>query len=206
MPTHIVVATSDSAFRRLFNELGHDCRWIDRGNQAVELCQAAWPDLLVVDANLPDMSGLDVATAVCRLRAIPIVLISRPDVALSGAGAEHILAHLVQPVSKADLQAAIAVAMRCFHQLRSAREENERLRLELEDRKLVEKAKGLVMRYCQLDEQEAYARLRRTATDTNRKLVEVSRTVLTAGEVFSSLEHPNRTVHSNVHGTRYASV
>ena len=75
-----------------------------------------------------------------------------------------------------------------FGQFESARKEAADLRQALEERKLIERAKGLVMRYGGLDEREAYRRLRRLASDQNRKLVEVAQAVLTAGEVFHQLE------------------
>jgi hypothetical protein len=100
----------------------------------------------------------------------------------------YVLACLLKPVKEADLGAAIVVARRRFEEFESLRREAAQLRQALEDRKLIERAKGLVMRYAGLDEQEAFRRLRKLASDRNRKLVEVAQDILAAGEVFQQME------------------
>jgi response regulator NasT len=99
-----------------------------------------------------------------------------------------VFACLLKPLKEADLTVAVVVALRQFEQLESAQKEAADLRKALEDRKLTERAKGLLMRYAGVGEEEAYRRLRKLASDQNRKLVEVAQAVLAAGEVFRQME------------------
>src|SRR5205085_10279970 len=90
----------------------------------------------------------------------------------------------------ADLGAAIAVTMCRFERLESLRKEAADLRQALEDRKLIERAKGLVMRCAGVSEEDAYRRLQSLACNQNRKLVEVAQMILSVEEVF---QQPERT-------------
>src|SRR5262249_18503968 len=131
------------------------------------------------------------AEEICRERPIPIILVPEgPDVGALERALDnpYILACLFQPVKEADLEAAIALAVRRFEWIESSRIEITDLRKALEDRKVIERAKGLVMRYAGQDEQEAFRRLRRVASDRNRKLVEVAQNVVVAAEVFQEIE------------------
>jgi response regulator NasT len=98
------------------------------------------------------------------------------------------MAYLIKPVSQADVEAAIALAMRRFEQFQAVRREAADLRQALEDRKVIERAKGIVMRRLAVNEDEAYRRLRKLGNDHNLKLVDVARTILQADEVFEALE------------------
>jgi response regulator NasT len=92
------------------------------------------------------------------------------------AGAECIFGYLVKPIKEADLPPAIAVAMRRFEQFRAVQQEATDLRQALEDRKLAERAKGVLMRRAETDEADAYRQ--KLATDRRCKLVEAARWVL----------------------------
>ena len=95
---------------------------------------------------------------------------------------------LSKPVKPADLASAVALAVRRFAQFAACREEAESLRRTLEERKLIEQAKGVVMRRSRLDEAEAYRRLRKLSSNRNQKLADVAQTVLTAEATFGLLE------------------
>jgi response regulator NasT len=98
------------------------------------------------------------------------------------AEADHIMAYLVKPIKQGDLGPAIALAMRRFEQFEQLRQEAADLRQALEDRKLIERAKGILMRRASLDEPTAFRRLQKTASDKNLKLVDVARMIVTAEE------------------------
>ena len=94
------------------------------------------------------------------------------------------MGYLVKPIKQADLEPAIALAVRRFEQFEALRKEAADLRQALEDRKIIERAKGMLMKKVGLDEQEAFRRLQKMAMDKNRKLVEVAQMVLTAEQAF----------------------
>ena len=116
------------------------------------------------------------------------------------AEADHILAYLVKPIKQADLEPAIAIATRRFEQFQALRKEAADLRQALEDRKLIEKAKGLLMKRAGLDENEAFRRLQKLASERNRKLVEVAFMILTAEEAYQPVDHDREKDHP---GTRH---
>ena len=101
--------------------------------------------------------------------------------ALRARRGDHILAYLVKPTKQADLEAAIAIAMQRFEQFQALRKEAADQRQALEDRKVIERAKGLLMKKAGLDEEEAFRRLQKLARDRNQKLAEVARVII-AGE------------------------
>ena len=94
------------------------------------------------------------------------------------------MAYLVKPIKQADLEPAIALAIRRFEQFQQLRQEADDLRQALEDRKVIERAKGVLMKKAQLDEQEAFRRLQKLARDKNKKIVEIARSILLAEEAF----------------------
>ena len=99
-----------------------------------------------------------------------------------------IFSYLLKPITERDLGPAIAVAWRQWEQFQALRQEAEGLRVALEDRKVIERAKGIVMRRLGVPEAEAYRRLRRYSSDHNKKLSEVAQQVIGAEAVFEELD------------------
>jgi response regulator NasT len=173
----------------LLQRLGHRVVTAGSGRQLVEQCRLLHPDLIITDIKMPDLDGIDAAVQVNADKPVPVILVSGYHDAglLERAGADHIMAHLIKPVCQGDVEAAIALAMRRFEQFQAVRREVADLRQALEDRKVIERAKGIVMRRLSLNEDEAYRRLRKLGNDHNLKLVDVARTILQADEVFETL-------------------
>jgi response regulator NasT len=192
----VIVADDDPALHPFYQQalarLGHQVCLALTGQQLVEQCRLLCPDLVIAGVKLADLDGT-AAEEICRDRPTPIILVSggQDTDALARALANpYILACLFKPVREADLKAAIAVTMPRFEQLESVRKEAAGLQQALEDRKLIERAKGLVMRHAGVDEEEAYRRLQNLACNQNRKLLEVAQALLFAEEVF---QPPQRT-------------
>jgi two-component system, response regulator PdtaR len=170
-------------FATILPHLGHHVVVIaSNGRELVEACRTTRPDLLIVDIKMPEMDGIDAAAEICREEPLPVILVSAyhdPEL-VERAGADHILAYLVKPIKQADLEPAIAIAMRRFQQFQQLRQETTDLRQALEDRKVIERAKGVLMKRVRLDEQAAFRRLQKLASQQNLKLIEVARIILTA--------------------------
>ena len=191
----IAVADDERDMRMFFQELlpplGHDVVAVtETGRQLVEQCRAMHPDLVITDVKMPDMDGLAAASAVNRDGQVPVILVTAyQDVdIMASAGATPIMACLTKPVKPVDLQAAISLAVQRFKQFRQVGEEAAGLRQALEYRKVLERAKGVVTRRLLLDEEEAFRRLRRLASNGNRKLVEVAQRIIAAAEIFKEME------------------
>jgi response regulator NasT len=186
-PLRIAVADDEpdvrDYFRRILPRLGHQVVAVARtGRELIEQCRATRPDLVITDIKMPDLDGIEAAGALGRDGPVPVILVSayhQPQLFARAQG-EHILAYLVKPAKQSDLEAAIAIAMQRFEQFQALRREAADLRQALEERKVIERAKGLLMKQLGLDEKEAFRRLQTLARDSNRKMVEVSRMVLGA--------------------------
>ena len=190
-PLRIIVADDEpdmrDYFRKILPRLGHQVlAAAETGRDLVELCRKGGPDLVITDIKMPDMDGIDAATLLYQERPVPVILVSayhEPDL-IARAEADHILGYLVKPIKQSDLEPAIALATKRFEQFETLRKEAADLRQALEDRKIIERAKGLLMRKVGLDEQEAFRRLQKVAMDSNRRMIEVAHMVLTADDAF----------------------
>jgi response regulator NasT len=179
-------------FQQILPLLGHQVVGAAQtGRELVDLCAATQPDLVITDIKMPDMDGIDASARIYRNAPVPVILVSAyhdPDF-IHRAEEDHILAYLVKPIKQADLEPAIGIALRRFEQFQALRKETLDLKQALEDRKVIEKAKGILMKKAGLDEHDAFRRLQRLASDKNRKLVDIAQTILTAEE---ALEPPRR--------------
>lgn len=191
----IAVADDERDMRQFFQELlphmGHQVIAVaESGRQLAEFCRTVHPDVVITDIKMPDMDGIDAAALVNRDREIPVVLVSghTEGELLARSGAEYIMSYLVKPVKPADLQAAITLAVLRFEQYQRVRAEAAGLRQALEDRKVIEQAKGIAMRRLRIDETEAYHRMRKLSSQHNWKLVDLARRIMEAEGVFRSLE------------------
>ena len=191
----IAVADDEPEMRDFFQEvlpqLGHEVVAVaETGRQLVEQCRTALPDLVISDIRMPDLGGIEAVTALNRERQMPVILVTAHTEAelLVRAGEEHVMAYLAKPIKPIDLQVAIPLAVMRFEEFQKLGQEAASLRQALEDRKTVERAKGVLMKRLGIDEPEAFRRLRKLASDNNRKVVLVAETVLTADEVFQALE------------------
>lgn len=139
---------------------------------------------------MPDLDGIEASVLVNGERQTPFILVSAHHDAetLTRIGADHVMGYLVKPVSEADLKTAIRMAMLRHAHFQSLLKENTDLKQTLEDRKLVERAKGILMKRQRIDEEEAFRQVRKYASNHNKKLVEVSKQVIDAEEVFALLE------------------
>ncbi len=178
-------------FEKALGQLGHRVTFVARtAQELLERARADPPDVVLADIRVPDGDGILAAELVYRERPVPVVLVSAyyEDELVRRAEDAHVMAYLVKPVEVSELGAALALAVRRFRQMEELRREATELRQALEDRKVIERAKGAVMRRLGLDEQEAYRRLRKHASDHNFKLTQVAARILEAEETFRDLE------------------
>jgi response regulator NasT len=158
----------------------------------VERAVPARPDLVITSVLLPDGDGIAAAEVLYQERPLPILLTTpahNPD-HLVRAAAGHALAYLIKPINRDDLEAAVTLVTHRFAEMQALREEASSLRQALEDRKRIERAKGIVMQRLRVDEPDAFRRMQRVASIHNRKLTEVAEALVRANEIFVPLEEP----------------
>ncbi|MFQ5886147.1 MAG: ANTAR domain-containing response regulator [Anaerolineae bacterium] len=156
------------------------------GSEAVALARETKPDLAILDIKMPDMDGIEASRKIMEEEPIPIIL-------LTGYGQEGlaqraveagVFGYLLKPAGEEDLVPAITLARARFKEFRALQAEVENLREALETRRLVERAKGILMRRLNLGEEEAFRRLQQRSQDENRKMGEIAQAIITADEMF----------------------
>jgi len=194
-PLRIAVAEDDRDTRDYLKEvllrLGHQVVAVaETGQQLAEFCRNMKPDLVITDIRMPGLDGIEVSALMNRDRATPFILVSahHEEDILTRLADHHIMAYLVKPINEAQLKTTIAVAMQRFQHFLALTKEAADLRQALEDRKVIERAKGILMRRLGVDEEQAFRRLRMMASNQNAKLVEIGRRVLAAEEIFAELD------------------
>jgi response regulator NasT len=191
----ILAADGDPGVCQFYQESlsawGHHVCTVLTGPHLVEQCSSLRPDLLITGAELPELEGLAAAREICRQAPVPVIAVFdgyEQEAVTRTLDNPQILACLIKPLKEAELAIAIALAVRRFRQFQACREKTAALREALEERKLVERAKGLVSEFCGLGEQAAHKSLQRLASVQNMRLVEVARNLVAAGEVFLQLQ------------------
>ena len=162
---------------------GHDVvAEVASGAEAVERAVALTPDVVVLDVHMPSGSGADAATVILRgLPGTGVVLVTGdPDAVLTdaeitGTGA---VAVLPKPAPRALLECTVRLASTRARELHGARDAAAAARQQLEDRKLIERAKGILMRRTGSTEQEAYRILQRSSQDRATPMIKLAQAVL----------------------------
>ncbi|MEO1526528.1 MAG: response regulator [Planctomycetota bacterium] len=158
------------------------------GCELVEAAAAQGPDLIVTDIKMPDMDGLQAVKKICADRPIPVIIISayHDEEYIAEAKQQCVMSYLVKPISEANLKAAIALAIKRFDEFEMLLAENKDLRQTLADRKVIERAKGLLMKRAGLDEPSAFKRLQAKAREKSLRMADLAQSIVDADESFSS--------------------
>lgn len=185
---NIVVAHgNDGTLRDIEEAIGSDHEVIASCGTTAELAQSVArhrPGLIVTGAAFPDGDGIETVVRLGEQRPIPAVIVTarRSMDLVVRAMRDHVMAYLIEPVTREDLLASIIVAWSRFEQLRELEEQVGDLQRALEQRKVIERAKGILMASGGLTEQEAFGRLRRAAQDRRVRMTDVAEEILGAIE------------------------
>ena len=153
-----------------------------RGADALAMIGGARPDIAIFAAGLPDGDGVAAAVAVTSATRCPVVLFTshtRDDL-VARAQAGGVMAYLLKPLRPAELAPTLDLAIARFAETRQ-------LRQTLEERKVIERAKGRIMDRLHLSEDQAFSRLRRAAMNSRRPMVDVARALLVSESVTEEL-------------------
>ncbi|MBX3097112.1 MAG: response regulator [Fimbriimonadaceae bacterium] len=169
--------------RQMLEKLGYDVVGeAENGQAAVDLARELVPDVCVLDVKMPVKDGIDAARELADEAIVPTVLLTAySDQELIGRAQEAgVYGYLVKPFKPSDLAPAIAVARSRFEANRRLTGEIENLQERMETRKLVEKAKGILMTDAGVDENEAYRRIQQQSMNTRKTMKEVAEAIILA--------------------------
>ena len=167
--------------------LGHEViATATNGREAVELARQTQPDIAFLDIRMPQMSGPEAAHEISQQHPIPMIILSAysDSRTVEEAIKAPVFHYLVKPVDPDDLGPAIAVARARFDEWLDARRQRDMLELKLEERKIVERAKGLLMESRGLSERDAYRFLQKTSQDKNTPMVDLAKKILLAAPLL----------------------
>ena len=189
----ILIADDELDVRDYFNELladlGHQVVGsAATGSELLRECRSRQPDLIITDVRMPDGDGLTAVKQYTAERFVPVILVTAfmDQEILQEACDAQVFAYLVKPIGRPQLESAIAIAWQRFEQFESLRREAANLRQALSDRKLIERAKGILMKQAQLDEEAAFRRLQKLAREENKKLAQIAEMIITAHRAFDA--------------------
>lgn len=183
--TRIVVAEDEAIIRmdlvELLAEEGYDVvADVGRGDLAVEAVRTHRPDAAIFDVKMPGLDGVEAVRVLAPERICPVIMLtafSQREV-IEQARDAGALAYLVKPFQRTDLVPAIELAIGRFEEVLVLAGERDELAGRLEVRKLVDRAKGILMDRRGMTEQDAYGFLQRRAMEGRTTMADVSRAVI----------------------------
>jgi len=185
MPLRVVIAEDEAIIRmdlrETLEEEGYEVIGeTGRGDQAIELVRGLQPDLAILDIKMPGMDGLEAARIINGEKICGVLMLtafSQREVVEQARDAGA-LAFLVKPFQKSDLIPAIEVAMGRFRELRSLTGEIDALGEQLESRKVVDRAKGVLIDDAGMTEGDAFSFIQRTAMSERTRMRDVADRIL----------------------------
>ena len=183
----IVIADNESLIRldirEMLEDAGHEVVGeAVNGRRAVELTRQHRPDLVLMDIKMPEMDGITAAGKIYADKIAPVILLtafSQPDI-VDKAKDSGVLGYLVKPVQESQLFPAIEIALSRWQEMQGMEDELEKLKDSLETRKMVDRAKGIIMAAHKLGEQEAYRRMQQYAMQKRVPLKDVAQSIIRA--------------------------
>lgn len=152
------------------------------GQSAINLTWKLRPDIVIMDIKMPDVDGIEAARILTQERLAPVLLISAysQQELVQRAQEAGVASYLVKPFRECDLVPAIEVALARFSQFRSLEKEIEDLKETLETRKVVERAKGILMRLQNMNEAEAFRRIQKMSMNNRKSMRAVAEAIILA--------------------------
>jgi response regulator NasT len=169
--------------------LGYDVIGLARsGTEAVMLAERLYPDLVIMDFRMPEMDGAEAAARIQRHHPVPIIMLTAyaDKETIRRAKEAGALAYLVKPVNENELPPAINIALERFREIEGLKGRVAELEDTLEARKLIERAKGILMQRLRMSERDAYERLRQRARDKRMKMKDIAQAIIEAEELFGT--------------------
>src|SRR6476469_9252772 len=165
---------------------------VDDGQRAIEVCRRTLPDVVLMDIEMPGLDGLSAARQIARDPGTPVIILTAhglPNL-IDQAVEDGVASYLLKPVTTSSLHAALQVTVARTREMHELRENVNTLELTLRERKLIERAKGILMTRRNLGESEAFRLLQRQSQDRRMPMAKLAESIVQADELLESSPQP----------------
>ena len=186
-PARILVAEDEALIRldliEMLTEAGYEVvAQATNGVEAIALAKEFKPDLAILDVKMPELDGISAAQEIIEISPVLMLTAFSQKELVERARDAGVMAYVVKPFSINDLTPAIEIAMSRHLQMRSLKEEVADLYDRLETRKIIDRAKGILMKAMDMSEPEAFSWIQRSAMDRRLSMKEVALAVTDPGK------------------------
>jgi two-component system, response regulator PdtaR len=190
--TRVVIADDESVIRTDLREMLTNLQYLvvgeaGDGQSAVNLARELKPDVVVMDIKMPDLDGIEAAKMLTQEQIAPVLLLtaySQRDL-VDRAKEAGVVGYLVKPFREQEIMPAIEIALARFQEFRELNKEATDLRDTLETRKVVDRAKGILMDQQGMTEAEAFRKIQKTSMNTRKPMKDVAEAIILAQEAKS---------------------
>lgn len=187
--TRVIIADDESVIRADLREMLTNLNYlvvgeVGDGRSAVNLAREVRPDVIIMDIKMPDMDGIEAADVLTRERIAPVLLLtaySQRDL-VDRAKEAGVVGYLVKPFREQEIVPAIEIARARFQEFSELQKQIGDLQETLETRKLVDRAKGILMDSQGLTEHEAFRKIQKMSMNTRKPMKEIAEAIVLAQE------------------------
>ena len=157
------------------------------GNEVIELALDRKPDLIITDININSLDGIEAIKRINKELSIPSIIVSGYDdkELIERATKQGVFYYLIKPIDIKDLKAAVEVTMAKYEEFSRLKKELTDTQTNLESRKYIEKAKGILMHRLNLNEMDAMKKLQKMSKDGNKKMIVIAKEIIRSNEIFN---------------------
>ncbi len=187
--TRVIIADDESVIRADLREMLTNLGYlvvgeVGDGQSAVNVARELKPDVVIMDIKMPDLDGIEAAKVLTQEKVAPVLLLtaySQRDL-IDRAKEAGVVGYLVKPFREQEIVPAIEIALERFKEFRELEKEVGSLRETLETRKIVDRAKGLLMDQQGLTEAEAFRKIQKMSMNTRKPMKEIAEAIILAHE------------------------
>lgn len=188
--TRVIIADDESLIRMDLREMLTNLGYLvvgeaGDGRSAVNLARELRPDIVIMDIKMPDMDGIEAARILTSEKVAPVLLLSAysQQELVQRARQAGVAGYLVKPFRESDLTPAIEVVLARFSEFRALERELQNMEDALETRKLVDRAKGILMDTQGLSENDAFRRIQKMSMNNRKSMRSVAEAIILAHQV-----------------------
>jgi response regulator NasT len=197
-PYRVLIADDEKTvavgLQKQLETLGYDVvAVVSDGHRAIEMCRRSLPDVVFLDIEMPGLDGLAAARQIAVDPGTPVIILTahgHPNL-IDQAVEDGVISYLLKPATNPSLHAAIQVAVARARELKVLAEDIDQLKSTLRERKLIERAKGILMTRRQLSESEAFRLLQRQSQDRRIPMAKLAESIIQTDELLEASEQPS---------------